>query len=269
MIQTNLDTFRIHKLTKEQYNAAKAAGDIQENELYMTPEENVDLSDYATKDYVNENGGKIDVIKVNGEVQPITNKEVDITVSTSDDSVTLSTEQTIAGAKTFSAPVTVNNDIVATGNITGAKVYNAVWNDYAEWFEKENLDEDFEAGDACFWDTKGVTKENTGFFVGIVSDTYGHILGGRPLEDMEDNRKEFVPIGLVGRVKCKVKGKVNIGDYIGINATGDIIANSVIKYTNDIAIERTYTGTYAEEIIGRALEDKDTEDIGIITILLK
>ena len=35
-------------------------------------------SNFATEDYVDENGGKIDVIKVNGTAQTITNKEVDI-----------------------------------------------------------------------------------------------------------------------------------------------------------------------------------------------
>lgn len=36
----------------------------------------------ASKGYVDQNGGKIDVIKVNGTTQTITNKEVDITVPT-------------------------------------------------------------------------------------------------------------------------------------------------------------------------------------------
>lgn len=39
-------------------------------------------SAFATESYVNTNGGKIDVIKVNGTSQTITNKEVDITMPT-------------------------------------------------------------------------------------------------------------------------------------------------------------------------------------------
>lgn len=39
-------------------------------------------SPFATESYVTENGGKIDVIKVNGTAQPIANKEVNITVPT-------------------------------------------------------------------------------------------------------------------------------------------------------------------------------------------
>ena len=39
-------------------------------------------SNFATESYVQLNGGKIDVIKVNGTAQTITNKEVDLTVPT-------------------------------------------------------------------------------------------------------------------------------------------------------------------------------------------
>ena len=39
-------------------------------------------SNFATEEYVDENGGKIDVIKVNGTAQTITNKAVDIPVPT-------------------------------------------------------------------------------------------------------------------------------------------------------------------------------------------
>lgn len=41
-----------------------------------------DGSDYATKTYVTENGGKIDTISVNGTAQAITNKAVDLKVPT-------------------------------------------------------------------------------------------------------------------------------------------------------------------------------------------
>ena len=41
-----------------------------------------DANDYATKDYVDTNGGKIDTISVNGTDQTITNKKVDITMPT-------------------------------------------------------------------------------------------------------------------------------------------------------------------------------------------
>ena len=49
MIIENLTTLKINQLTKAQYEAALAAGTVNENELYMTEETNVDLSDVALK----------------------------------------------------------------------------------------------------------------------------------------------------------------------------------------------------------------------------
>ncbi len=48
MITENLSTLKIHRLTQEQYDKAVADGSIDENALYLTPEEKIDLSPYAT-----------------------------------------------------------------------------------------------------------------------------------------------------------------------------------------------------------------------------
>ena len=54
MITTDLTTLKINKLTKAQYEAALAAGNINENELQMTPEsESESCGDYATKSDLN------------------------------------------------------------------------------------------------------------------------------------------------------------------------------------------------------------------------
>ena len=49
MIIENLTTLKINQLTKAQYESALAAGTVNENELYMTEEANVDLTDFALK----------------------------------------------------------------------------------------------------------------------------------------------------------------------------------------------------------------------------
>ena len=88
MITENLPTLKINKLTQAQYDAAKSAGTINENELYMTPDD----------------GSDIDLSNL----------------------VDLSNEQTISGAKTFSTDLTassnlsVGGNITATGTITGS-----------------------------------------------------------------------------------------------------------------------------------------------------
>lgn len=45
MITENLPSLKINKLTQEQYDAAKAAGKINENELYMTPDSSIIVTD--------------------------------------------------------------------------------------------------------------------------------------------------------------------------------------------------------------------------------
>lgn len=54
MITENLSTLKIHNLTKEQYERELAAGRIDENALYLTPYEEADLSEYVTKEYVDD-----------------------------------------------------------------------------------------------------------------------------------------------------------------------------------------------------------------------
>lgn len=171
--------------------------------------------------------------------------------------VTLDGTETISGAKTFTAALTVNNNITATGTITGSKVYNAVWNDYAEWFEKEEKLEEFEPGDICVWDINGVTKSsksNDRLVVGVVSDTYGHILGGEQLEDMEDNNKNYVPIGLTGRVKVKIKGPVKKGD--------------LIVSSSEVGVGIVDNNANVGEVVGKALESSNLEAIKRIIVLI-
>lgn len=53
MITENLSTLKIHKLTQAQYDRELAAGNIDENALYLTPDEEIDLSPYATIEQLN------------------------------------------------------------------------------------------------------------------------------------------------------------------------------------------------------------------------
>jgi len=53
LITENLSTLKINKLTKAQYERELAAGNIDPNALYLTPDEGVDLSPYATVEQLN------------------------------------------------------------------------------------------------------------------------------------------------------------------------------------------------------------------------
>jgi hypothetical protein len=53
LITENLSTLKIHKLTKEQYERELEAGNLDANALYLTPDEETDLSGYATVEQLN------------------------------------------------------------------------------------------------------------------------------------------------------------------------------------------------------------------------
>lgn len=164
-----------------------------------------------------------------------------------------------------------------TGNVVGqasytisgfGKVYNAVWNDYAELFERG---EDTEPGDIIALDTfsdkeryiKADCKHH--YIVGVHSNSFAHLIGGEEPPEGEDyfehNIKKFIPVGLAGRVMCKVIGPVKKGDYIGVSKIPGVgIANE------SITINRI--GVIEASVVGMALENKETEDIGLVKILI-
>lgn len=112
----------------------------------------------------------------------------------------------------------VNGNITATGDITGARVFNAVYNDYAEWFERGD---DAEVGHIIALDetsaqeryVKATNKSKV--IVGICTGNYAHIIGGEYNDNYETyNLKKFIPVSLAGRVPVYVKGTVHVGDFI-------------------------------------------------------
>lgn len=72
MITENLPTLKIHKLTQAQYDRELAAGNIDENALYLTPEEEIDLSPYAT---IEQLGAKADTSH-NHEISDVNNLQI-------------------------------------------------------------------------------------------------------------------------------------------------------------------------------------------------
>ena len=90
-------------------------------------------SAFATEDYLDENGGKIDVIKVNGTAQTITNKEVDLVVP----QVSADQSGVGVGAGQTSPRLVINgsgNHITLSGQNNGSTVYERVvpLSDYVE-----------------------------------------------------------------------------------------------------------------------------------------
>lgn len=128
-----------------------------------------------------------------------------------------------------------------TSTIIGGdgKVYNAVFNDLAEWFKKG--DNNLEAGDIISYDELSFARkcnlDNAHTTVGVYSDTYGFCLGGDNIENMDENHKHYVPIGISGRVKVKVTGDIKPGDFItcsnipGVGTKGDFMPGKMVGKT--------------------------------------
>lgn len=107
------------------------------------------------------------------------------------------------------------------GCFYATRVYNAVWNDYAELME---AGEDIEAGHVAYIHEDGLVYATgrPGQAIGIVSDCYGHLLGGNGDPD-EDG---FVAVSLAGRVPLEVRGEFQVGDYVYASHDGVGIRNT-------------------------------------------
>lgn len=164
----------------------------------------------------------------------------------------------ITGGCDMTTNLNVGGAIVAQGDITGARVFNAWWNDYAEFFEKG---EETEVGDIVALDEGSdeeryvkASKENP-FVVGVHSDTYGHILGGEG--SIEESEKTHIPVGLVGRVKTKIVGGVRKGDFIVLSD----IPGVGRKFNPNTDRDR--------DIIGGVVETNLSEEIKLVKMKIK
>ena len=135
-----------------------------------------------------------------------------------------------------------SGNITATGTFTASKVYNAVYNDYAECFNnsnliyKEVLHRIVEIDDN---ECVRLANKNSHRVIGVVSDSYGHLLGGSE-EDIENGSK--IPVGLAGTLYVYTLDEIditNIGKFVCADNNGyATIAN------------RNNEGTIVGKIIG-------------------
>lgn len=137
----------------------------------------------------------------------------------------------------------------AEGDITAKRVFNAVWNDYAELYRKEDPGQEVDPG-TVIAKVPGrhhayapVTEKSRHLVVGVCSDSYGHLLGGDQTS-IDENLRNFIPVALAGRVLVKVvKG-------IAINEGDLMVASSVEGRAMPCTNRQEQSGT----IIGKSLE---------------
>ena len=146
MITENLPTLKIHKLTQDQYDREYAAGNIDENALYLTPDEGVDLSNYATKAYADQaeadalsaaknyanglssnyataaQGAKADTALQSSDIAAAAKKDVDTSISAESAGTNLPTSAAVADfveSKGYTKNVGTVTSVAAGNGLTG------------------------------------------------------------------------------------------------------------------------------------------------------
>jgi len=145
------------------------------------------------------------------------------------------------------------------GNVTGngnTVVYDQAGGDYAEWFRKEDVNEDLPVNTlVCF--TKdgngGITKcdSTNNAIVGIISDSYGSV-GNSGYED----DPSYIVAGMIGQLPVFVS-----------TANGEIKAGDALTFSSDpgVAVKATTAGN----ILGHALEGYNSNGTGSVKVYLQ
>ena len=163
----------------------------------------------------------------------------------------------IAKNGSFTAYVTPN------GAAYFSAVYNAVYNDYAEFFPRGEATEpgDIVALDLSSDHESYIKATTTSKIVaGVHSDEYAMLIGGDKVDDgnyVEKNLVNYIPVSLAGRVMCKVTGPVHRGDTIIVS---DIPGVGIATDDENIPHKR---------VVGYVVEDDDRTDIRRVKIRVK
>lgn len=138
---------------------------------------------------------------------------------------------------------------------TSSKSYNTVYAkatsaQYADLAEVYESDAEYEVGTVVvFGGDKEITISTSGndkTVAGVISESPAYLM---------NNQSPGQPVALMGKVKCKVVGMVSKGDMLSSHPTYPGVA----KKTHDPQVG---------EVIGKALQDYDSEEIGTINIVV-
>ena len=149
-----------------------------------------------------------------------------------------------------------DDNINVGGYVRANRVYDAVYNDYAEWYNSSEA-ENIEEGDIIYYNPEKDEYTNHSLrakrVVGICSEDYGFIVGGKQLKDMSENRKDHIPVSLCGRVKVKIipDHEFQCGDYVYANGTSIGVGNG-----------------NQNEIVGKFIKYADEKGFAIVQVQL-
>lgn len=166
----------------------------------------------------------------------------------------------IGGDVTVAGSLTTSGNITSEGTITATKIYNAVYNDYAEFFPRG---EATEVGDIIALDETSEDKEQyvkassaSKVVIGVHSGQFAQIIGGENFttDFVNNNMAKYIPIGLAGRVLVKFFGEAHIGDKV---VPGD-----------DPGVGRAYVAGVDDpwKVVGILLEEDEVKTLRLLKI---
>lgn len=221
--------------------AVRASCDAEGNDIKAT---------YATKTEVSNRIDNLSQVATTGDYRDLMNQPA-IPSKTSaliNDSRYVSTDE--------------KGNVVLAGTLTATQVFNAVYNDYAEFFPRG---ESTERGDIIACDDSSPREqyvratEKSQCVVGIHSEEFAQIIGGLQVEEgkgvMETNIRQFIPVAMAGRVHVKYFGKAIVGMRV---------VPSEIP-----GVGRAWQeGDSLDHVVGRIVEPDTRQDIRLVKILV-
>ncbi len=135
--------------------------------------------------------------------------------------------------------------------------YESASGDYAEWLERNDLNEILSAGDIVSADGGKISKNtNTAEKLMVISAS-PIVLGNMP--DTEEINK-FDKVAFMGQVPVKVCGEVNCGDFIipsGLNDGTGLAVSPELMTIDEM-----------DKVVGRAWSDSKNESVKLINVLV-
>ena len=183
-------------------------------------------------------------------VGPITGNVTGNITSTGANSMTTLTMGGNLTSKAILPDTTTTYDIGSTSkkyNTVHAKATSAQYADLAEIYE---TDAEYEVGTVVVFGGEAEvtisTEGNDPRVAGVISEKPAYLM---------NSESEGQPVALIGKVPCKVVGHIVKGDMLSTDPAN----NGVAKKTHDPQVG---------EVIGKALENYNSEEIGMINIVV-
>lgn len=149
------------------------------------------------------------------------------------------------------------------GTLTATKVYNAVYNDYAEFFPRGG---DTQRGDIIALDETSNKEQyvkatsSSQCVVGVHTEDFASIIGGRTLSPGDDllktNLPAYIPAALAGRVPVRMYGKVRKGGWV---------IPSEMPGVGRMALE----GESIAQAVGQIVKEDTAENVRLVKILVR